>query len=410
MPNVAQMLGVDYREELEDGKLLLYLRNSIYQARIYVGDRKYLHRSLKTNNLEVARKNALRLLHETEFKQQEGLPLSQRTMSQLIDEYVAFRQNQYDQSQLGKVNSSNGNSISIHMLRQIKRVVKFWREYCGNTAIDKIDNAFLQDYIGWRRNFYHKMPVEQRPKNYKINPTDMTLQWEMTLGKTMIKYAHERGYRGKNQLPTYSFTGKKRIVRPAFTVAEYRLLYVEMRKWINEVDNDWQKYARLLLRDYVLILANSGMRVGELNNLKWGDVEAFKDGRERDNYRLFVKGKTGRREVIPRTNAVRFIKRLAERNPNKIASDYVFRMREGNKVITLIDQFQHVLKRVGILENRYGERYTLYSLRHFYAVMAIRKGIPIWDISKNMGATVDIIERYYGSHATSAELATSLGG
>lgn len=166
------MLGNDYREELEDGKLLLYLRNGIFQARVYVGERKYLHRSLKTNNLDVARKNALRLLHETEFKQQEGLPITQLTMSQLIDEYVALRQKQYDQSQLGKQkptsNSNKKNSTSIYMLRQIKRVVKFWREYCGNTALDKIDNVVLHNYIGWRRDYYHRMPKELLPKNARL--------------------------------------------------------------------------------------------------------------------------------------------------------------------------------------------------------------------------------------------------
>jgi hypothetical protein len=84
-------------------------------------------------------------------------------------------------------------------------------------------------------------------------------------------------------------------------------------------------------------------------------------------------------------------------------------MRDGRKVITLIDQFQHVLSRAKILENRHGERYTLYSLRHFYAVMMIRRGMPVFNIARNMGTSVAIIESYYGKQATSAELATRLG-
>lgn len=409
------MLGNDYREELEEGKLLLYLRNGIFQARVYIGDRKYLHRSLKTKHLDVARKNAVKLCNITEHKIEQGEPLSQITMAKLIDEYVALRQKQYDQSQLGKTkstkNANKKNSTSIHMLRQIKRVVKFWREYCGNTEINKIDNAVLQNYIGWRRDYYHRMPKEHIPKNAKLNPTDMTLQWEMTLGKTMIKYAHERGYRGKAQLPTYSFTSKKRIVRPAFTIADYEKLLRAMRGWIKEVKHEeWREYTRLLLRDYVLILSNSGMRVGELNNLQWGDIEKFKDDKGRENYRLNVNGKTGKRTVIPRTNAVRYIRRMEARNIERDSKDYVFRMRGGSRITTLIDQFQQVLKNAGILTNRDGERYTLYSLRHFYAVMAIRKGIPIYDISKNMGTSVEIIENYYGKQATSLVLATKLGG
>ena len=101
---------------------------------------------------------------------------------------------------------------------------------------------------------------------------------------------------------------------------------------------------------------------------------------------------------------------MQARNPDRKPNEFVFRMREGGKVITLIDQFQAVLKNAGILENRDGERYTLYSLRHFYAVRAIRKGKPIWDISKNMGTSVKIIENYYGRQATAGAVATSLGG
>ena len=406
-----QTIGNDYKEQLEDGKLLLFLRNAIFQARIYVGDGKYLHRSLKTSSKVEARKKALRLLHEIEYKQQAGLPLKQLTMAQLIDEYVALRQKQYEQSDhKGKKLASNSDYTSAAMLRQIKRVVKFWREYCGTTALDKIDNGVLQGYISWRKDYYRRIPKDRIPQNAKINPADSTLQWEMTLGKTLLKYAHERGYRGAMQLPTYSFTTAKKIARPPFTVADYNTLLRAMRKSIFEVKEEWRKYPRLLLRDYVLILSNSGMRVGELNSLTWGDIEKFKDGKDRTNYRLFVNGKTGRREVIPRTNAVRYIDRMQARNPDRKPTDFVFKMREGGKVITLIDQFQAVLTSAGILTNRHGERYTLYSLRHFYAVMALRKGIPVWDISKNMGTSVNVIEQYYGRQATASALATTLGG
>lgn len=39
---------VEQLEELEDGKLLLFQRNEIFQARIYIGNRKYIYKSLKT--------------------------------------------------------------------------------------------------------------------------------------------------------------------------------------------------------------------------------------------------------------------------------------------------------------------------------------------------------------------------
>jgi hypothetical protein len=48
------MLDSDYEYVMEDGKVLLFVRNGIFQARIYKGDRGYLYRSLKTTDLAVA--------------------------------------------------------------------------------------------------------------------------------------------------------------------------------------------------------------------------------------------------------------------------------------------------------------------------------------------------------------------
>jgi hypothetical protein len=56
------------------------------------------------------------------------------------------------------------------------------------------------------------------------------------------------------------------------------------------------------------------------------------------------------------------------------------------------------------------DKFTLYSLRHFYAVQAIVNGLDIYVIARNMGTSVAIIESYYGKHATSVQSAGKLGG
>lgn len=234
------------------------------------------------------------------------------------------------------------------MLRQIQRVVKFWREYCGKTAVDKIDNGVLQDYVQWRKDYYHKMPKEKMPKNAKINPADKTIEWEMILAKTMIKFATDRGYRGNKPLPTYRFKSEKTITRPALTLPEYSLLIKRMRKWIYETDNAEWRYTRELMRDYVLILANTGMRVGELNNLKVSDIVEFKDTMGRKNYMFNVKGKTGKREVVGRVSCVRYVQRVIERNEKwkeewlRIADGREQLKADGKKIAVL----QHAKKAV----------------------------------------------------------------
>jgi hypothetical protein len=59
---------------------------------------------------------------------------------------------------------------------------------------------------------------------------------------------------------------------------------------------------RELLRDYVLILVNSGIRHGiEAQNLCWKHIRIEKDKRTQQNMLLFyVKGKTNGRELVAR--------------------------------------------------------------------------------------------------------------
>lgn len=63
-----------------------------------------------------------------------------------------------------------------------------------------------------------------------------------------------------------------------------------------------------------------------------------------------------------------------------------------------------------LTHNAAGAKHSLYSLRHFYAVRAITRGVDIYTIARNMGNSVKVIEDYYGRNATTTARATVLGG
>jgi len=391
---------------LHDGKLQLFSRNGLWQARVYLGERRYLWRSLKTVDLERAKHLGTQLFYETQFKLKSGLPTHQRSLDVVISEYVVMREK--DNAQGKAAQNVNSEFTSDHMLRQVQRVVKFWREYAGSRAIEVVDDKVLAAYVPWRKAYYSNMP--ELPKNAKLHPTDKTLQWEIMLGKAIVKFAHDQGYRGNKPLPSFTFVPKVKRVRPAFTLWEYRQLYRAMRVWIHEAATDRARTHRQLLRDYVLVLANSGMRVGEANNLRVRDVIRFKDALGRDNMELHVRGKTGARVVIPRVSVHGYITRVLHRHPDPHADAWLFCDQNGKQITTLIEPFNQVLARARILTNSSGEKFTLYSLRHFYAVMGIRTGLNVYTIARNMGTSVAIIESYYGKAATPQSQAAMLGG
>ena len=382
---------------LQDG-LVIYKRGDLFHMRLKVAPQQYVYRTLKTAVKAEAVRLANRKLIEFELKRERGELFAPPMLKRVIADYTAQRERE-----------CAAGRTSAHMLRQIKRVNKFWLEYAGDTQVDRIGNKQLSDYVLWRKAYYSKF--KKLPKNARLHPKDKTLQWEVTHGKALIKWAHEQGYRGNSQLPTFFFKVEKRMVRPAFERSEYAKLYKTMRKRIYEVHHTPWVNSRLMLRDYVLILANTGLRVGELNNLKLRDIHPMTDDTGRQNYRLVVRGKTGERDVIPRASAKRWIDRAIERRKQQNAKpdDLLFVMRGGGRIITLIDQFNELLAAAGIVTNSSGKKFTLYSLRHLYAVQALRRGLSIYAVARNMGTSVQMLQQYYGWHATSVTFATALG-
>lgn len=83
---------MDDELRLEAGKLVLFRRNGLWQARIALGNRKYLWKSLKTSNTAEAKRLGLKLFHQTEYKLGEGLPVQTRSFTDVIDEYIAERE------------------------------------------------------------------------------------------------------------------------------------------------------------------------------------------------------------------------------------------------------------------------------------------------------------------------------
>src|SRR5450759_1037109 len=128
---------------LENDRICVFERNGVYQARIRTEANRYLWRSLRTGNQVQAISAVRKLFHSIEFRQQSGLPLTHRSVNRLIDEYVTLRERQQSQGR-----------TSFHMLRQIKRVVKFWREYIGDQSIESVGNKELSGYIEWRKGYY----------------------------------------------------------------------------------------------------------------------------------------------------------------------------------------------------------------------------------------------------------------
>ena len=166
---------------------------------------------------------------------------------------------------------------------------------------------------------------------------------------------------------------------------------------------------RYLLRDYILVLANTGMRHGtEALGLKWNDLAYVAKNNEK-YLQLTVTGKRGRRTLIARHNTEIYLERIAKRQPHlakysldtiirRKVNERVFKTADGKESKYLASTFKQLMKDCGLDANRTTKlKRTLYSFRHSYAHEALLSDrMDVYTLAKQMGTSVKMIELHYG--------------
>ena len=115
------------------------------------------------------------------------------------------------------------------------------------------------------------------------------------------------------------------------------------------------------------------------------------------------------RYVQAQTGANKALKDWKDASPHKASNDFVWfgQKKDANgkpkQITDLNKSFQSYLRAIefdgrkdGLLNDRDGDRRSLYSLRHTYATLRLEKGdVSIYDLSLNMGCKVKQIETHY---------------
>ena len=228
----------------------------------------------------------------------------------------------------------------------------------------------------------------------------------------VFEEAVARGFLAHKNVPLLVNRGEKSERRPDFTREEYATMIRKMPSWITTGKAGKPTDMRHLMRDYALIMANTGMRHGtEALNLKWKHVTLFEE-KDLQYLEMSVSGKTGRRDIICRSGTINYLKRIHERCDDikhipfedllKQRLDLpVFRLPDGTASKNTHQTFRKFLTDTGLITcPRTNQNCTLYSLRHTYATFALlNDGMGIHALAVQMGTSIGMIERHY-SHLT----------
>lgn len=297
----------------------------------------------------------------------------------------------------------------IHLAEKNRRTTKTRGQFLtkaiaflGPIALKELNTATLAQFNDWMRLNSRRGEIAQ--STVKRYSTDLRI---------FLNWCHERGYvDGVPRFPKVTFEQNR---RPHFDDKDWTKLTRNLREFVKtpipKVERD-----RKMLRDYVLILANTGIRVGEARNLRWRDLKEIpnpEDPAKLPDIALEVRGKTGRREVVAGHANVRdYFRRLLELRAGELGrkptnDDYVFCNRDGSSIGSLKKSFQSLLKFCDLEKDEDGQSRTIYSLRHTYATFRLQQGVHQFILAKNMGTSVAMLEKYYGhtsSVASAAEL------
>ena len=223
-------------------------------------------------------------------------------------------------------------------------------------------------------------------------PSRSTMHKEIVTLRQVLKTAARHGW--ITHIPDLTMpykTSGKIVHRAWFSHAEYKRLYEATRERIQNPRKKRYKWNYEQLHDYVLFMANTGLRPDEAARLEHRDVNIVEDPDfDKPFLEIEVRGKRGVGFCKSTPNAVRPYQRLIERN-NPGPTDLLF---PGNHR----ELFNRILKECDLKFDRDGQRRTAYSLRHTYICFRLMEGADIYQIAKNCRTSVEMIENFYASH------------
>ena len=267
--------------------------------------------------------------------------------------------------------------------------------------IDTIDKSDFSKYWEWRKSNYNRS-----------SPSNSTLIRERTCIRSLLSFCVERGYIPREiDIPKPPVDGISK--RPTFTKKEYTTLTRNLGGWVKEAEGQVYHLTRKIFHQYFLILANTGMRIGELRNVTWEDLKPKTT--KTDQLICMVDGKIGKREVVIQKSAEIYFERMFEYRKKFLGKtpdpdEVIFLNYETNKPIkSLKKSFKSLLQHADVKVMKDGMNRSIYSLRHYYATRKIYEdNISVYLLAQQMGTSVKMIEQYYG-HILPSDVADKIG-
>ena len=373
-----------------DGRIVIYKRKDHkkpkFSARFKIPNRiGVIVKSTKTADKDKAYIFAKQMYYDLEGKFHRGEVLKKLPFTKVFDDWVSLR------SIEGKDKVYTFDDIRSSR----KHILKFFHDH----DIRLIDSFLINEFFAKRQSDIPK-------------PSASTLKQEARRLNSIFTFAYDN--RLIKDIPRLPVISAKPNPRPDFTQEEFNKLTKSMTDFVDEVKgNSFHYRARYYLQQYVLILKDTGLRVGEARKLRWIDIGKTQTTEGNTRLVFSVNGKTGQREVICMESVKIYTKRLFDFRTDELGhtpdlNEFVFCHKDGSAVQTFKKSFRALMNYSKLLLDKNGNKRVIYSLRHTYATTRLNDDVNIYQLAINMGTRVEMIEKFYGKKRTTAKSASEL--
>lgn len=376
------------RKDLEHGSwfLRLYLKE---EKRHF---RKSLQTSDKREALELAQTEIVNLLS----KVQMGQRILAISLGDLVRQYERYLGSQEKSGQLAH------NTVRLNHYR-IANGCKFLATVYDagmQTKVSAIEGSSFNGYLQWRATEKSKVDKSATIRRDVVRDELLSI-------RKMFLYAKKERLCSERTVPEWDFAIEKQgPTRRRMTQRNYTDVLNVMRSWVANAKTERDKYNRILLRHIFLLIANSGMRSGEVFGLKNKDVEVREKLQEcivtirpetskiRKGRRITVLGSTGgRAQPAAKTNYL--IRWITTYQRNKDPTDYVFSPYDSG-TIRARDSYYHSYKSLRMELTKVGlEWFDTYHCRHFWITNRLLADESIHLVAQAAGTSTGEIEKTY---------------
>ena len=376
--------------ELMGGKLHVYKRDNsrFWQCSTFLGSKNH-RTSTKEESLSQAKDFAEDWYLELKGKHKRGEIKNEKTFRAAAEKFLI----EYDVITGGQRNPRwvqiLGDKIRLHL-----------NPFFGDLGLSEVTSGKVQEYRFQRLN----NATKGKP------PARSTLHHEIVTLRQVLKTATRHGWlTALPDLSTPYRSSGKVTHRAWFSPEEYKLLYEATRARARKPKSKRWQWTSEQMHDYVLFMANTGLRPDEALRLEFRDVQIVEDDATGETIlEIEVRGKRGVGYCKSMVGAVRPFERLKAR-PRMVAekiegsriSKMVPKLPQANDLLFAGNHrelFNEILDELKLKLDRDGNRRTAYSLRHTYICMRLMEGADIYAIAKNCRTSVEMIEKFYASH------------